>query len=67
MANNIYQFRRIKRGEPKPKLKVLFEDFQRRMWFDRLSVRAFRVHVAMVSMMTFTLIYVAASRKQHTC
>ena len=32
MANNVYKFRRVKWGNPREKLKVLAEDFQRKVW-----------------------------------
>lgn len=62
MANNIYQFRRIKWGDPKPKLKVLVEDLQRRMWLERLSLRAFCLLICFASVTTFAVIYAAGKQ-----
>jgi hypothetical protein len=62
MANNIFQFRRIKWGDPKPKLKVLVEDFQRRIWLDRLSPRAFWLLICFAAVTTFVAINAAGKQ-----
>ncbi|HTN95683.1 MAG TPA: hypothetical protein VL101_01790, partial [Nordella sp.] len=56
MVSNIYKFRRVKWGDPKEKLKVLSEDFRRKLWLDRLSTTQFLLLVAVVSGMTFACV-----------
>lgn len=53
MVNNIYRFRRIKWGDPKPKLKVLVEDISGRPWLERISGRVFALMVVVVMILAF--------------
>lgn len=62
MANNVYKFRRIKWGDPTPKLKVLVEDFQRRVWLDRISLTAFCGLVIALCIAAFALVAFATTR-----
>ncbi|WP_146617401.1 MULTISPECIES: hypothetical protein [Rhizobium/Agrobacterium group] len=55
MAKNVYKFRRIKWGDPRPKLKVLVEDFKRAPWIDRLSSGAFVLIVALAAILAFAI------------
>lgn len=55
MAKNVYKFRRIKWGDPRPKLKVLVEDFKRAPWIDRISSRAFVVIVILATILAFAI------------
>jgi len=55
MAKNVYKFRRIKWGDPRPKLKVLVEDFKRVPWIDRISSWAFFVIVILATILTFAI------------
>ncbi|WKL20189.1 hypothetical protein QYR00_14170 [Agrobacterium tumefaciens] len=55
MAKNVYKFRRIKWGDPRPKLKVLVEDFKRTPWIDRLSRGAFVLIVALAAILAFAI------------
>lgn len=53
MAKNVYKFRRVKWGDPRPKLKVLVEDFKRAPWIDRLSSGAFALIVGLAAILMF--------------
>lgn len=55
MPNNVYKFRRIKWGDPRPKLKVLVEDFKRVPWINRVSNRAYVVVVLVTATLTFAI------------
>lgn len=55
MPNNVYKFRRIKWGDPRPKLKVLVEDFKQAPWIDRISSKAFAVLVLVVTVLVFAV------------
>lgn len=55
MAKNVYKFRRIKWGDPRPKLKVLVEDFKRAPCIDRLSSGAFVLIVALAAILAFAI------------
>lgn len=57
MGDNVYKFRRIKWGDPNPKLKVLVEDFQRRLWVDRLPLPIFTALVILASLATFFVVF----------
>jgi hypothetical protein len=56
MVNNVYKFRRIKWGDPRPKLKVLSEDFRRRLWLDRLSPLQFWALTALSASAAFIVV-----------
>jgi hypothetical protein len=60
MANNVYKFRRVKWGNPREKLKVLAEDFQRKVWLDRLSPVQFGVLSAFAVVIAFAVVTTAA-------
>lgn len=55
MTKNVYKFRRIKWGDPRPKLKVLVEDFKRVPWIDRIPSGAFVVIVLLATILTFAI------------
>jgi hypothetical protein len=55
MANNVYKFRRVKWGDPRPKLKVLVEDFKRVPWINRISSRAFVMVLLVTTTLTFAI------------
>lgn len=53
MAKNVYKFRRVKWGDPRPKLKILVEDFKRTPWIDRLSSGVFALIVGLAAILMF--------------
>jgi len=61
MVNNVYKFRRIKWGDPRPKLKVLKEDFRRRLWLDRLSPVQFLALTLLSAIATFVAVLIGVS------
>lgn len=60
------QIQAIKWADPSPKLKVLVEDFQCRVWLERLSTKAFCILVSAIFTVTFGLVTFAASEEQDT-
>lgn len=56
MPKNVYNFRRIKWGDPRPKLKVLAEDLKRKSWMERLSSLSFAALVLTLA----TLVFIAS-------
>ena len=55
MTKNVYKFRRVKWGDPRPKLKVLVEDFRHTPWIDRLSSGAFALIVGLAAILVFAI------------
>jgi hypothetical protein len=53
MSKNVYRFRRVKWGDPRPKLKVLVEDLKRAPWIERLSSKAFAGMVGGLALIVF--------------
>ncbi|MCA1868462.1 hypothetical protein HW571_22565 [Agrobacterium genomosp. 3] len=53
MPKNVYNFRRMKWADPRPKLKVLAEDLKRKSWMERLSSLSFAVLVLSLATLVF--------------
>jgi hypothetical protein len=57
MTNNVYKFRRIKWADPRPKLKFLQEDIQRRLWLRNLPPIEFWILTALLAGVAFAAVF----------